>query len=317
MTLTKERLFWASFLTAIITLCIGFFRPIPEDPEYNTMTQWERFWVLKTHTTINKYDLVALGDSRTYRGLVPQEMDSILQGLKILNFGYSAGGLNKEMYHEGEIRLASNGKPKVIILGVTPRNLSEITKKNDFFFQEKHRNFAYKFFRMHAPWFVDFFKPITIDVLENVAGLTKPSVMYYQEFHNDGWAAAWTVPERPDLQLAGYRAQFQDPSNRASESLMNDLVDQVKKWTSQGIFVFACRFPTTQKMRELEDNFGGLDEINLSARITAAGGRWMNFPCSTYVSYDGSHLRKESAKKFSRDLALELKLHLDSAFQQF
>jgi hypothetical protein len=53
----------------------------------------DAFWSNKANADAI-YDIILMGDSRIYRGLSPEEMATILEDYRILNFGFSAGGLN-------------------------------------------------------------------------------------------------------------------------------------------------------------------------------------------------------------------------------
>jgi hypothetical protein len=70
-------------------------------PYMNNSEAANRYWVVKTHIQKN-YDIILLGDSRVYRGISPSTMEQSMQGVRILNFGYSGGGLNQYMYEEAD-----------------------------------------------------------------------------------------------------------------------------------------------------------------------------------------------------------------------
>lgn len=53
----------------------------------------DSFWLQKANAEA-RYDIVLLGDSRVYRGISPEDMAIVLDGYEILNFGFSANGLN-------------------------------------------------------------------------------------------------------------------------------------------------------------------------------------------------------------------------------
>ena len=61
------------FLTMITTLFIIFIRPKKASSTF--LDDW--FWVNKTHYT-NNNSILFIGDSRTYRGISPSEIEKIL-----------------------------------------------------------------------------------------------------------------------------------------------------------------------------------------------------------------------------------------------
>ena len=95
----KNKTYITVILSLFLILILGLILP-----KQNTVkTQLERFWLKKTFSDKN-YDIVIMGDSRTYRGVSPQAMQQILTNYKILNFAYSNGGLNNFMFGEAEKR---------------------------------------------------------------------------------------------------------------------------------------------------------------------------------------------------------------------
>ena len=52
----------------------------------------------------------------------------------------------------------------------------------------------------------------------------------------------------------------------------------------------------------------GFREAEFIQEFRNAGGIWLSFNLDDYVSYDGSHLDADSAKKLSRDLAEKIRV---------
>jgi hypothetical protein len=128
---------------------------------------------------------------------------------------------------------------------------------------------------------------------------------FYQEFHDDGWMATWTVPAEPSREVARYRGIFS--GTQVSTELIEALVEQTVRWTQQGVFAIGFRPPTTDAMQALEDKLSGFDENGFIRLFEGAGGRWIRIPSGLYESYDGSHLDKESAIGLSKDLAVSIR----------
>ena len=81
-----------------------------------------------------KFNMVIIGDSRAHCGVSPYVFEKNL-GISALNCGFSSGGQNREMYkHISEnVLTAPNGKPRIILLAVTPHSLSGDARKNEHY----------------------------------------------------------------------------------------------------------------------------------------------------------------------------------------
>jgi hypothetical protein len=313
----RERSASSAVVGVVLILLVSALRPRPPaitvvplsyDPVHQLGAASERFWVLKAQGTAH-YDMVLMGDSRVYRGLSPEAMEGVLQGYRILNYGFSGGGLNAEMYGAAEARLDPHSTRKSIVLGITPLTLTIRAEQNNHFDLEMQRPPDYVF--MHLYWLplLDSLAPLSAqDFSAAQADQPGPSQQpgYYLEFHDDGWVASYTVPEDPLSALPSYQEIFaQTP---VSDRLVQELVNQTRQWTQRGIQVYAFRVPSSPAMVALEDRMSGFDEVGLEKALEAAGGIWFDLPLAPYHSYDGSHLTKQSAEALSIELAKLIKL---------
>jgi hypothetical protein len=277
--------------------------PMSYDPIHDTGAAGDRMWVIKTHTT-GKFDMLLMGDSRVYRGLSPQAMEKVLTGYKILNFGYSGGGLNPVMYAAAQQKLNPTSQKKSIVLGISPLTLTPRAAANEHYLQELNRPPDYVYLYLYWMPLVNLFEPLSLGKMVNSlqGGNTQGNQDgYYLEFHDDGWVASYTIPEYPLSQIYSYQDIFSQTS--VSPQLVQELIDQTRSWTQQGISVYAFRPPSCQGMVDLENQVSGFDEAALVKQFEAAGGVWFSIPLAPYHSYDGSHLDKSSALKLSADLA--------------
>jgi hypothetical protein len=254
--------------------------------------------MVKTHSHF-VYDAIIMGDSRVYRDLSPKAMGGILRGWRILNFGYNSGGLNSEMFHAAEAKLDTAGGKKTIILGVTAHSLTLSAAKNEHYRENKDKEIDYIYTRIYFPKLVDFFNPICVDRL--FLGGKQPDRFYYQIFYDDGWVASWSVPENPCEALPSFQNVFKD--NRVSPDIVKGVIDQTRKWVRNGITVFAFRPPSALSIKQIENEIGGFDEQGFIRQFEEAGGIWIDIPNHSYHSFDGSHMDKESAVTFSKDIA--------------
>ncbi len=257
------------------------------------------FWIQKI-AHLQAYDLVVMGDSRVYRSISPQAMQAYLPGYRILNFGFSAGGLNSVMYAEAERRLDPGSDIRTIVLGVTPHALTPSTMDNAQYVRLLAMQRSYVDL-LPLP-VLDFFSPIAPeDILAIVNPPETHSDYYYQEWFADGWIASNREPPDPSRGLRAYSDIFDD--NQVSSLLLEALYQQVAVWTQAGIQVYGFRVPTTTAMVELENASSGFDEEAFRIAFEDAGGIWFSFPVERYASYDSSHLHRDSAVLLSGDLA--------------
>lgn len=289
-------------LFAIIgVLVIGFMRPEP----ISSPIQKDKFWATKVHAK-EKYNVIIMGDSRVYRGIDPRSMSESLDGLKVLNFGFSSGGHNPLIFKEVEKRLDHSTKRKAIVMALTPYSLTDKAQENGHFIQEKERDNNDILMRRYVKPALNFFDPIKpTDIIyakDTIKG-------YHEKFRRDGWVESKKIPFNNKAALKVYVKDFK--GNRINPRVVEQILSQIKKWTSQGISVFAFRMPTTRAMESLENNLSGYVEEDLKAAFEKAGGHWLTYENKYgYQSYDGSHLDGEAAKEFSLVLGTELSKYL-------
>jgi len=76
-------------------------------------------------------------------------------------------------------------------------------------------------------------------------------------------------------------------------------------------FFFVCRILGLIILTGLINIMERFNETELIERFEKAGGSWLHSKQFNYPSYDGSHLSKQGAEHFSRNLANELNRLLD------
>jgi hypothetical protein len=127
--------------------------------------------------------------------------------------------------------------------------------------------------------------------------------------HPDGWAAGEMNPEKPLISLGIFRNHYTD--FKVDDGIITELCSAVKRWKDTGITIIAFLMPTAPQMVELEREISGFDDKSFAERIERAGGMWISIDLKQLNSYDGSHLRKDSAIDFSKKLAGKIKRKLD------
>ena len=265
------------------------------------------FWLNKTFAP-PEYDLVILGDSRIYRGVSPEAIESTLPGTKALNFGFSGAGYYGEYLIEAKSKLSPDANPPILLLGITPHSLTPNGAINEHFTQETNRPPIYQIMYTRLPKLMDLLDPIDpalvfIDFasLTNLVDLPGEDIWSYnQVFNQSGWISSSRFPVQPDYALKTYKEIFLN--NHVDEFVVNSLLWSIDNWVENGILVFGFRMPTTAEMIRLEDEMSGFDEQEFVSRFEQAGGHWLTICGDCYASYDGSHLLAEEAIQLSMEL---------------
>lgn len=260
----------------------------------------EFFWSRKTFAS-PVYDVVLMGDSRVYRGLSPEAMKPHLPGLKILNFGYSNGGLNPVMFDAAERKLAENDNPKVIVLGISANTITAYSADNQQFLQELNRPREQLLERLYLNRLRQLFPSTSPLELLQLLVEKEDSSFYRHTYFRSGYVASEKFPIDTTEAIPLYTDDF--TNYKVEDKFLEPLFRQVREWSNKGISVVAFRPPVSQPMRNLEDTLGEFDEGKLKNGIVQAGGHWIDLNPSNYKTYDGSHLMVESAQKLSVKVA--------------
>lgn len=299
-----DRTLLALLLAAPLLVLGNRVKPVSPNPLDRDRTDEARFYMVKTHGN-QRCDVIVLGDSRALRDVSPRELSPSLPGQRILNFAYNAGGLNAEMYAAASARLAPDAHAPMVIVCVTPLSLMSVKARNEQYHEVLRKPRDERWLMLHTPQLAHWFQSVRpVDLTRAILHFA-PHSRYSQEFHEDGWIGSLKEPEDPTEALAVYEAQLTGQS--IDPALVQDLLAQIRVWTSSGVRVIGLRTPTTDAVEALENRLLSFDESDLAAQFTAAGGVWLNFANSPYRTYDGSHLRRESAIAFSRDLGAALR----------
>lgn len=295
-------------LTAIIALVFIIVMGLifPKNPEKYLRNH---FWTKKTFSS-NKYNLIVLGDSRVYRGIAVAPMEAILPDFKILNFGYSSGGLNPEMYKIAGEKLNQEMEPKVILLGVTAFSLTHMSEKNAHYHDEISRKKEEVFERLYLGKALNWFSPVTPKILANKIQNKKPKRVYINDYQPGGWVASEKIPEDTCEAVASYTKTFSEGA--VSDELLSAMENQIADWVKQGVHVYAFRPPISQPMLALADSAGGYNQPLIAQKVKNAGGVWIYLNNYDYHTYDGSHLRRDFAIKLSQKIAIEIKKDLEN-----
>ena len=282
-------------LAAILCALLSFVLP-KNDEKYLS----EYFWSRKTLSK-QKYNMVIMGDSRVYRGVSPQIIQKHLPQLKILNFGYSNGGLNPTMFEAAEQKLVANSSTKIIVLGITANSTSGYTEKNLQYTQELTRPREELIERLYFSPVKYWFSPVTPQLLKTWLFEPPPVAYYKNEYHLNGYVRSEKFPVDTMEAIPSYVKDF--TNYKVDDEKLEALYKQVSEWVKSGITVVGFRPPVSYPMRMLEDTMGLYNEAEIEARMTKAGAQWLKLDHSQFKTYDGSHLDEYSAVHLSDTLA--------------
>ena len=297
--MAKKPNIWITLAIAA-TLVTALSFVLPKDAEKYLS---ELFWTRKTFAPA-KYNVVIMGDSRVYRGLSPEIMESHLPGLKVLNFAYSNGGLNQTMFVAAEKKLAQNNKPKVIVMGISANAISGYSAGNQQYVQELNRPREEIFERIYFNPLRYWFSATSPEKLKKHFSETKETAFYRNKYFMNGYVESEKFPADTMEAIPSYTKDF--TNYKVTPENLSDLFKQVKKWTDSGIIVAGFTPPVSQPMQMLEDTLGLFDITTIKTGFEKASGYWIDIEPTQYKTYDGSHLKIESAKLLSDSIGEEL-----------
>jgi len=284
----KQKIHVFLLLSVSLIVIVGVFRFTP----LSSQLKANYFWLNKFENK-TKFDVVVYGDSRTYRGFSP---NILLENTELTgyNYGFTSAGYSNETFELIRLRVDTFTDP-VILLGITPYSLTLNASENKFYHQEIKREGFEKFKRLNIDRKLSFFDRVVVEEY------FKPNEeLVQQDYEDDGWVASSKALLDTMSGLNSYKFIFDD--NQVSDSIVYLVVQHVSEWVTIGIRVYAYRPPTMNSMVSLEDNKSGFNESFFVADFEKAGGVWINIENDGYVSYDASHLQKESAIELSRSI---------------
>ncbi|MFO0724832.1 MAG: hypothetical protein U1E65_13710 [Myxococcota bacterium] len=243
-------------------------------------------------------DSVILGDSRAGSGVLPKVLDDGLPGRKTLSFTFSNNGYTERYLTDAERVFAPpSGKPRSLILSVSPFALSEKQQKVSYTEVDHGKSYAWKW--KHLTWLMANTRPFgKWNYIDRLRG--KGERGWFRHHNADGSWTGYRVPPRPDLGPARVKAEYANA--KASPEVMEGLLKAVRHYRSIGIQVYGFRPPTAPDLYELETAATGWDELHFPERFVEAGGVWFTLPPQPdgWESYDGSHIPPDRSERLSR-----------------
>lgn len=288
-------------LVATLIFVVLFGLLFPKNPEKYLRSQ---LFLKKTFAPA-VYNLVISGDSRIYRGVVPEIIEKEIEGWRVINLGYSNGGLNPAMFRLAESKLNKSGGTRAILIGITAFTLTPESLENKHYLENKAIKREERIEQMHLGKLLNWFSPMSPEKVRNLFSKPDEPVQYINKYCDEGWVASEKFPADTLEAFESYRQSFL--TQKVTPAILDGLIQQISEWEKSGIQVFAFRPPVPEAMLVLADTLAGYDQALISRRVTEAGGTWIDIDPTRYKTYDGSHLNPQSAKALSADLAKIIK----------
>lgn len=272
-------------LTPVMLYLVGLC--LPKSP-YSQMSM-DAFWANKVSNP-KKYDIIFIGDSRIYRGINPSIVSEITKA-SVLNYGFSAAGLDSIIIYEAIKQLDANGR-KMVVFGISPSAFTNEAIKNEHFHSLKKINNKDLWIRKNVYPKLTYFDAYSLAEIKK--HLNKEA--YSQICRADGFIESNKSPADSNAAISAYEDYFK-------RCVISDLQQQkfislLQILQTKGIKCYAFRVPTALSMTVLENNV--FDNRLLKLKINQTGAHWFSIPQDGFKSYDGSHLNGASANKLSQ-----------------
>ncbi|MBF0110141.1 MAG: hypothetical protein HQL76_13305 [Magnetococcales bacterium] len=282
----------------------------------NKSESYNRHFTLKANNT-RLHDLVIFGNSPVSTDFSPRDMETVLPGISIYNFGFPALSMNPVLLSATEKQVNPTSKVRAILLGFTPNTLTEADVYNErYYLPFKNVSFGDLMLIRYTGGF-DYFLPTSFALLHSAWHKRHEPKSTTKELpakvilHDDtGWWEYQTLKETDDISREDYINKYKAVALRVSPRVMEDVFTFVRRWSGEGFRVFGIRMPLAPSLSAIADEVSGFDQNAFSSAFIRAGGIWLDSDLGGYRSVDGFHMPGEEARRFSRDTARELLPHL-------
>lgn len=266
-----------------------------------------------------------LGLSRADQGIVPQvlkeELDSLEFNMPIINFAinldHSAYG---ELYLQGVKRkLNPNIKNGLFILSISPGTFTAPIKMNDqdIFEMDKKGIIGKTSNLKHKPNYDYIINNYAHPLYNSFINFTSWS---HHFAHKDGWneivlANDFDTLKKEDIQLwKNQTIRYYNEKKKyqhISEYRIKSFIKIVEYLKTKGK-VFWVRIPADSDMIDFENLYWAKFDKQFDSLSKKHKVPYLNYTLlkNNYKTYDGSHMVSESAKKFTKQLSLDIKEYL-------
>ena len=215
-----------------------------------------------------------------------------------MNYGFSAQ-VYSPLYLDAVGAVVDPRAPgRSIVLGIAPHNFLRSKVATNQFVDFARKAGPYLWWDQRCGGTLD---PYDLGANRPGRGLWRHRV----NFHADGWGALRREPEDPTAYLDTLKATYD--RELPDDDIQTDLLLRVRRWTDQGIRVFAIRVPVSGPVFSAEAALADFPYDRFKVRLARSGGTWLDVDEAGLVSADGSHLRDTSAAEYSLRLARVLR----------
>lgn len=256
------------------------------------------------------YPVIIYGDSRTFNGISPDIISKVLQQPSF-NLAFSSGGMNESMMRLIDAKLERKNDKKVVILGISPYSLTEKARKN-----ECYNSYYGKLKIKGDSLFISSRGLRLLDIItmpiNKIFTIGSPNAkkihkgkVFSKQYHDNGWCETVVYGDtKKSIEKTLEMYETRDfKNNPISPASISEMLTYIRKWTNEGVQVFAFRPPTCDAMEDIEERKTEFSSFMLEDEIRKHGGTWIEIPRTGWVSYDASHVDAESAKKLSAFIA--------------
>lgn len=266
-----------------------------------------------------RYNVVASGSSRINFGIDPVTMQPYFPDLSIYNCAMFGGSINKEIldYLENRKIAWDDPKIKIVILELSPRVMWKQLRKNKNYRltvnkspDEIARLMRYspdKRFSLH-----NLLMPMSRDRWNLRKNKKIKSIPYC---HPDtGWYEVVNIASDRERDIQKRLANAKKANVSISEydiaESLNEILKKINEWTMRGVFVFGVIPPIDPRIQVLEEKLSNYDSEKIKTLFQNAGGVVLNTSSDYNVTLGGSHLDSDEAKRFSKEIAIQIRKHI-------
>lgn len=275
---------------AVFLLMYALLPKLPSSPLMR-----DAFWANKVNN-VDQFDIVYIGDSRVYRGIDPELVESISQ-LKGFNLGFSSADVDSLLISLAKSKLKPNGA-KIIMIGVSVNGLLDRPSESS----NEHLKSVLKWSDKDKLIKQYLYPHITMFDQRAISDLYKyiKGEQYVENYNiKNGFAKSNKIPVDSNEALPLYQEEFKTPISIAK---LYDLKKQIQTLSKEGYRVVLIRMPISNEMYQLEEQKTNLlTDFLDSCRSNSIE---VIMPQGHFSTYDGSHLQAESAEELSKQIGL-------------
>lgn len=271
------------FISALVTLFLCLWLNTHEfSPKVEQELAEESFWINKAHQN-KKFDAVILGDSRALRGINPKYLSKYED---VYNLAFRSASFTKDYLKYGQSILKNGG---TFIIAITPHSFVSLDNPNEHLYEYKNQSFDevlikknHFLHRLLSP-----FRDRKFNIRQ------KPK--YDKIFFNNGFVATNLKDSNIGQGIEVYKNIFS--KRKFDIELFENFLDLARRSGNNYVFF---RMPSCLEMEELENSLSIFNENLVKKLVDQSGFKWIGFDNKfNFETYDASHLKPSSAKKFS------------------